>query len=513
MQKKGICSFIGISAFLLASCGEENPAVFPIETSSNDISLSSSFSTQYSSSINDIESSSSIVVSSNVESSSSSWEPYSYGEITDERDGQTYKTIKIGEQTWMAENLNYAYLQPTSTGDSASECHNNDPGNCTKYGRLYTWHAAIDSIALFSENGNVCDSKDRIYYYPCKSKPYIGVEGVCPDSWHVPTRNEAMNLVKYANTSSENFEWIKHYWLLGENEENNFLSEANVGYVYFWISEESERNGSKIYIGPNETEAFYFTGNKADLKNISKSLKVFVRCVKDNEPPLVEHGEMTDDRDGQVYKTVKIGTQTWMAENLNYAYPHKGRRTDSISWCYNNASDNCAKYGRLYTWEAAMDCHTQFGDDYEKCRRFHGNAMNNSLDRDNYKYKGLCPENWHIPSGNEWDTLLSTATITDLKSTSGWSNEDNGTNIFRFSLLPAGIYEREAEIEEGFWSDDGAITCFWTPGQVQFTLDNPGNFDNPLAYCFYDNKKTLDDIFFYTSALSVRCVKDAETSK
>ena len=227
----------------------------------------------------------------------------------------------------------------------------------------------------------------------------------------------------------------------------------------------------------------------------------------------VSFGEMTDERDGQVYKTVKIGTQTWMAENLNYAYPHKGRRTDSISWCYNNVSDNCAKYGRLYTWEAAMDCHTQFGDDYEKCRRFHGNAMNNSLDRNNYKYKGLCPENWHIPSGNEWDTLLSTATITDLKSTSGWSNEDNGTNIFRFSLLPAGIYEREAEIEEGFWSDDGAITCFWTPGQVQFKLDDPGNFDNPLAYCFYDDKKSLDDIFFYTSALSVRCVKDAETSK
>ena len=71
-------------------------------------------------------------------------------------------------------------------------------------------------------------------------------------------------------------------------------------------------------------------------------------------------GIMTDERDGQTYKTVKIGTQTWMAENLNYAYtgvPYKvdGNTSDSISWCYDNDPANCAKYGRLYTWAAAMD--------------------------------------------------------------------------------------------------------------------------------------------------------------
>ena len=64
--------------------------------------------------------------------------------------------------------------------------------------------------------------------------------------------------------------------------------------------------------------------------------------------PQYSYGELIDKRDGQVYRTIKIGDQTWMAENLNYAYPHKIRDLDSASWCYNNEPDNCAKYGRLY---------------------------------------------------------------------------------------------------------------------------------------------------------------------
>jgi Fibrobacter succinogenes major domain (Fib_succ_major). len=99
-----------------------------------------------------------------------------YGSLTDDRDGQTYKTVKIGEQWWMAENLNYRYIQQTFEGaeeDSSSYCYYNDPANCAKYGRLYLWSAAMDSAGIIPGNsangcgdGTICNLgnvKVRVY--------------------------------------------------------------------------------------------------------------------------------------------------------------------------------------------------------------------------------------------------------------------------------------------------------------------------------------------------------------
>lgn len=111
------------------------------------------------------------------------------GSFTDPRDGKTYKTVKIGKQVWMAENLNYAYLQPTSTEDSSSFCYHNELDSCDKYGRLYLWSAVIDSAGVFSDGGKGCG-----YGETCVE---LGtVQGVCPIGWHLPSRDEWNTLEK-----------------------------------------------------------------------------------------------------------------------------------------------------------------------------------------------------------------------------------------------------------------------------------------------------------------------------
>ncbi|MCQ2098562.1 MAG: fibrobacter succinogenes major paralogous domain-containing protein [Fibrobacter sp.] len=105
------------------------------------------------------------------------------GTMKDRRDGKTYKTEKIGDKVWMAENLNFDY----NHGTAKSVCYENKPENCEKYGRLYTWAAAMDSAAIFSKDGARCGYK--------KECDAIGtVRGVCPEGWHLPNKQELEDL-------------------------------------------------------------------------------------------------------------------------------------------------------------------------------------------------------------------------------------------------------------------------------------------------------------------------------
>lgn len=92
------------------------------------------------------------------------------GDLVDARDGQVYKTVCIGGKVWMAENLKY--------DAPGSVCYNNDPANCTIYGKLYDW-----ATVLAGAQGS--------YASPS------GVRGICPQGWHLPSENEYI-LLKYA---------------------------------------------------------------------------------------------------------------------------------------------------------------------------------------------------------------------------------------------------------------------------------------------------------------------------
>ena len=188
-----------------------------------------------------------------------------------------------------------------------------------------------------------------------------------------------------------------------------------------------------------------------------------------------------DARDGQTYKTVKIGDQVWMAENLNF-------ETDS-SFCYNDSAVYCEKYGRLYRWAAAI------GKSEGKC----GYGYTCSLPSGNIQ--GVCPEGWHLPSNTEWETLFdavggrSTAGAV-LKSTFGWKNRGNGSEAFSFSALPVGIRGYS-----GSYYGEGDKAHFWSSTE----------YDSNEAYSVCLNYGRDYANLSYISkdhGFSVRCIRD-----
>ena len=186
-----------------------------------------------------------------------------YDLFVDERDGQIYRSVKIGEQVWMAENLNYAYNQKTSSLDSSSFCYNNDPDSCAKYGRYYLWSAAMDSTAILGDSGEVCG-----YTATCASADSATmVRGVCPEGWHLPGSLEFKTLLTVISATNDlGFSALPagHRLVDGEFLDNNGSA--------FWSSDESEANYAYNMVDLNESRLVFFS---------DKRIAASVRCVKD----------------------------------------------------------------------------------------------------------------------------------------------------------------------------------------------------------------------------------------
>ena len=195
---------------------------------------------------------------------------------------------------------------------------------------------------------------------------------------------------------------------------------------------------------------------------------------------------------GKTYKTVKIGTQTWFAENLNYDVPN-----NTTDVCYNNSADSCAKYGRLYNWATAMGIDTSYNS-----AAWGGNDV---------KRQGVCPVGWHLPTHAEWSTLTSyvvggyDTAGKKLKSTSGWPNNGNGTNNYGFSALPGGFGRDDGTFYaagSGAGGSSDGFGFWWSATEF-----NAGGAW--LRIMGYNIEHVVGDNYYgKTNLLSIRCVQD-----
>ena len=217
--------------------------------------------------------------------------------------------------------------------------------------------------------------------------------------------------------------------------------------------------------------------------------------------PDIAYGTMIDSRDGQIYKTVKIGDQVWMAENLNFD-PGQGGSGDTKydwSWCYGDEPKNCDVAGRLYTWAAAIDS-VKLATDADNPQDCGYGKECDLASRPATLVQGICDKGWHLPTKAEWNALF--AAVGDestagkvLKSQTGWYSNGNGTDTFGFSALPAG------KEDDGDFSYDGNYAVFWSSTED----DSYGAYYVALLYGY--DIAYLDDGYKYYG-FSVRCLKD-----
>lgn len=366
----------------------------------------------------------------------------SYGEITDSRDGQVYKTIDVGNYTWFAQNLNLEY----NDGEGNS-CPGSDPDSCAKYGRMYTWAAAMDTAGVYSTQALECGAGKVC-------GPIDPVQGVCPEGWHLPSNAEWRLLVEAAGGEStaavalkSTKGWVWNSSNTSGTDDLGFSAIPNGPgeYGYFWSgTENSNISGYRLRLMGDATPSTHLgDGTKSTAMNA-------VRCVKEKDPK-PRSGSFTYQ--GQTYNYVRIGTQTWMAENLNYDIGN--------NMCYENDPANCTAYGRMYKWATVVD------KTEAEC------GYGNSCDLPSTGHvQGICPEGWHVPRRAEVETLVEAAGGDDfagkaLKATSTWSDYENngkvygnGTDATGFTGYSTGTCSGTSS--EPYCNYNGMYTHMWT---------------------------------------------------
>jgi len=403
------------------------------------------------------------------------------GSFVDLRDGKRYKSVKIGPLIWMAENLKYEA--------EGSKCYEDDPSNCRKYGRLYDWKTAK----------NACPSGWHLPIYVDWDKQGIYVGGNEVAGKKLKAKSGWNDDKSWYENKSGNGTDEYGFAALPDGSDFGYSRSEFGEYGGWWSSGESENGYAYCRVISNSSD-------DASWRNCDKSSFFSIRCVKDdaeqtdaeiqNQSELdaseatakaavaavaptelaakaaapdkivpdikakTKDGSFTDSRDGKTYKTVKLGSQTLMAENLNY--------NANGSKCYNNNESYCQKYGRLYDWNSALN---------------------------------VCPKGWHLPSNKEWSVFVNLAgdkatAGNILKATSGWANNGNGTDAVGFSALPGG-----RGLPKGSFIAVGEYGVWWSASEKDAS-------NAPALRIYYRNANVDYGNALKNSFHSVRCIQE-----
>ncbi len=222
-----------------------------------------------------------------------------------------------------------------------------------------------------------------------------------------------------------------------------------------------------LVVGCSESETTHHSVEKENRDTMHPAHKLASQLDVSSEVDSV-----IDKRDGEVYSTITIGEQTWMAENMRFKAEG--------SWL--NPDNPLPIYGRLYSWVAAQS---------------------------------VCPEGWRLPSDAEWselevalgmdpldkgNTFWRGTHAATMKSTTGWEKSGKGTNSSRFNVYPTGFYF-DGKFDglgysAGFWSTKNSLTdsvwvrFFAGPQEgVNRFMDSPKRDGGIACRCIRDSKE------------------------
>ncbi|MCD4735095.1 MAG: hypothetical protein K8R53_03540, partial [Bacteroidales bacterium] len=422
--------------------------------------------------------------------------------LLDNRDGQNYGTVQIGNQCWMAENLNIGARIDGINNQMDNQiiekyCYDDIEDSCDVYGGLYQW----DEMMEYTQTP--------------------GIQGICPDNWHLPTDAEWCILEQFVDPTitCNSTGWrgidgggkLKEagtiHWQspnTGATNSSGFTAlpggdSGTGGYFYnliysgfWWSSSESGFYAWFRRLSYNLAQVVRDDNDK--INGFS------VRCVKEVLASNWSCGDtLLDTRDDQKYGTVQIGDQCWMAENINV-----GDRIDGVNdqtnnqimekYCYNDIEDSCDVYGGLYQWDEMLEYLADTA------------------------VQGICPIGWYIPTDFDWKVLEGSVDSQfpvgdpewngtgwrgfdagyNLKSVEGWSLGGNGSNIYGFTALPSGD-----RYPDGSFNNIGEHFFVWTSTEIYGT--NAWYHETR-----YDQNGVFRGSVSKNYGLSMRCIKDPE---